>query len=215
MVYEVRRFSFSAISWKKISFGLLFVLATSVATAAGYTAVALWQRYLVPLEKTEDKYVGWQVYFNEQYALGLRYPEDWEVKEVAKEFVVFTFRGAEITTEQSEDSTKAPRDYITLEVKAAGDRPSTECENNQLSCSFYTNDIYGEKTANPESEIIFFTKGGNDFSFIFHKYGEAGFASSAEGGASKYGDADFSKIFEDMNQSLRFVTDETNTGSGS
>lgn len=166
---------------KKIFPPLLFVFLTFAATGAGYGAVQLWQRSFSPLEKPEDIYAGWQVYLNENYRLGLRYPQAWEAKEVTPDFVVFDLPASSGQT--------AVRDYVTLEAKATGDRPKTACEENHLNCSFYANDIYGEETTTPDAQAISFSNGGNDFTLTFHKYG----------------DKDFSKIFSEMGKSLRFV----------
>ena len=193
MVYEIKRLNLSSLSWRKIGLALVLVLLTFLVAFLGYLTIWAWQRYLAPLSGVPDRFDGWQVYRSEVYpadggtsdalsgafSLGLRYPKDWEAKEVKASFVTFIPSG--------------PRDYVTLTTQPTSERPKSECEKDKTECSFYTHGIYGEKTITPETETVFFSHEGNDFTLTLFKYG----------------DADFSPIFEEMSKSLRFITEKT------
>lgn len=173
------------INWQKVGRGFLFVLATAAAIAGGYLAVVLWQYYFPKSFLIgPNLYENWQVYRSETYLLGLRYPNDWEVIEVGDSLAVFRPIAVE--------GQAFPKDYISLQVSSNKNRPPTACEKDQDACSFFANDIYGERIITPESETIFFAKGENDFFLTW----------------SKYGEADFAVIFEEMGKSLRFTTPE-------
>jgi hypothetical protein len=118
--------------------------------------------------------------------LGLRYPDSWEAEEVNPSFVVFH------QAAQTEGEI-LPEDYVSLVVSPSTGREPTACEQDQSACSFYANGIYGDRITTPESESVFFTKEGNDFTLTW----------------SKYGEADYAAIFEEMGKSLRFVTPES------
>ncbi len=173
------------VNWRKVGLGFLFFLATITALALGYLAVVFWQHYFPGSFLTgPNPYENWQVYRNETYLLGLRYPENWEASEVSKDLVVFRPIAFEGQT--------SPKDYVNLRVSLKKNRPQTACEKDQFACSFFANDIYGERILTPESETISFSKGEDDFSLTW----------------SKYGEADFVAIFEEMGKSLRFITPE-------
>ncbi|NIT03739.1 hypothetical protein GTO10_02285 [Candidatus Saccharibacteria bacterium] len=171
-------------SFKKIGLIALFVVGTVAAFGVGYAASLLWERVVtLSFEETPKiSYEGWQVYKNETYGLGLRYPIDWEVQEVDSGFVVFR--------PKVEEGSTPPKEYVDLKVSSNENRGVTACEADQSSCSFHTNGIFGERISTPEAEIIFFSQGENDFTLSLFKYGEA----------------DFLEIFEAMGDSLRFVT---------
>ena len=174
------------INWRKIGLGFLFVLATAAALAVGYLAVILWQHYLPGSFLTgPNLYENWRVYRSETYALGLRYPENWEASEVDPSLVIFKPAVAEGETPL--------KDYVSLRVSSDKNRGETACEKDHNACSFFANDIYGERITTPESETIFFAKGENDFFLTW----------------SKYSEADFAVIFEEIGKSLRFVTEES------
>lgn len=176
------------IPWRKLGLGLLFLLATAAVFAAGALAVPLLQRYLPgSFLLGPDPYENWLVYRSETYGLGLRYPVNWEAEEVKPSFVVFHQKPAQ-------EGGALPKDYLSLAVASNAARGQTVCEKDQSKCSFYANGIYGERITTPESEIIFFAKGENDFTLTWHKYGEA----------------DFTEIFTEMGKSLRFVTESQN-----
>lgn len=177
----IKRFLLLLPSWKKIGSVFLFLFLTLFSAGLGYTAVWAWQRYIAPLERAESKYADWQVYRNEKYKLGLRYPKDWDAKEVDVDFAVFTPSG----------ENKVANDYISLLIKATGSRSKTECEEDSLRCSFFVNGIYGEKIVTPEAETVFFSSLGADFTLTLSKSGTAG--------------ADFSKTFKEISESLRFI----------
>lgn len=184
--YEVKEIQPKrVINWRKIGLGFLFFLATVAALALGYLAVFLWQYYFPGSFLTgPNPYENWQVYRSETYLLGLRYPENWEITEVSKDLMVFRPVAVEGQT--------SPKDYVSLRVSSNKNRAQTACEKDQSACSFLVNDIYGERILTPESETIFFSKGKNDFSLTW----------------SKYGEADFAAIFEEMGKSLRFTAPE-------
>ena len=175
------------ITWRRVGLSFLFILATAVVFSAGYLAVVLWQRYApTSFLAGPNPYENWLVYRSETYDLGLRYPDNWEAVEVNSVLVTFQPKPA-VAGEV------LPKDYISLTVASNANRGKTACENDQSECSFYANDIYGERITTPEKEIIFFAKGENDFTLTWNKYGEA----------------DHAVIFEEMGKSLRFITPET------
>lgn len=175
------------ITWKKVGLGFLFGLITLAVFAAGYFATVLWQRYFPSSFLTgPNPYENWQVYRSETYDVGLRYPDSWEVEEVNPSFVVFRQKS------QMEGEV-LPKDYVDLTVASNALRGKTACEEDQKKCSFHANDIFGDRIITPESEAIFFSKGGNDFTLTWAKYGEA----------------DYTAIFKEMGKSLRFVTPES------
>ncbi|MEX0887994.1 MAG: hypothetical protein WDZ67_01310 [Patescibacteria group bacterium] len=177
------------INWRKIGLGFVLFLATLAVFAAGYLAVILWQKYFPDSFLTgPDPYENWQVYRSETHSLGLRYSDSWEAGEVNANFVVFRQKA------QAEGEV-LPKDYVSLAVISNANRGKTACENDQSACSFFANDIYGDRIITPESETIFFSKGENDFTLTWWKYGEDG--------------ASYASIFEEMGKSLRFVTEET------
>jgi len=175
------------ITWRKVGRGFLFVLATAVVFSTGYLAVVLWQRYApTSFLNGPNPYENWLVYRSETHDLGLRYPDSWEATEVSTSLITFQ-------PKIQQEGEVLPKDYISLSVSANAGRGKNACENDQSACSFYANDIYGERITTPEKEIIFFTKGENDFTLAW----------------SKYGEADLAVIFEEMGKSLRFITPET------
>jgi len=190
------------LTWRKAGLAFLFVLVSAAVFASGYLAVILWQRYFPDSFLTgPNPYENWLVYRSEAYELGLRYPDNWEVEEVNSDFAVFRQKA------QTEGEV-LPKDYVSLTMAANALRGKTACENDQSACSFHANGIFGDRITTPESETIFFSKGENDFTLAWAKYGEvdkdggAGFDSSTDGGAS------YAAIFEEMGKSLRFITPE-------
>jgi hypothetical protein len=174
--------------WRKVGFSFLFILATAAFFAAGYFAVILWQHYFTgSFLAGPNPYENWLVYRSENYDLGLRYPDNWEATEVSASFVT-------LHQKPQQEGEVLPKDYVSLAVAPNAKRGKTACENDQSACSFYANEIYGEQIVTPESEIIFFAKGENDFTLTWAKYGEA----------------DYTAIFEEMGKSLRFVTPDEN-----
>lgn len=167
--------------WRKIGLGFLLVLATAVAFGIGYFTVFLWERYSTSGSSESVSTENWEVYKSEVYGLGLRYPADWEAEEIKSSLVIFRPEVGE-----GEDT---PREYISLIVASNTKRGKTLCENDQTKCSFYANEIFGERISTPESEVIFFAHGDNDFTLTLFKYGGA----------------DFTSIFEQIGESARFV----------
>ncbi len=190
------------VSWRKVGGFLLFFFGTILAVAVGYLAVFLWQYYFPSSFLVgPDPYANWQVYRNETYLLGLRYPDDWESIEVKEGLVVFRPKAGE--------NQEVPKDYISLQVFPTAGREQTACEKDLQACSFLANGIYGEKILTPESETVRFAKEGNDFFLTWFKYGGA--AKSGEPGSDSPtgGGASFATVFEEMGKSLRFITPET------
>ncbi|OGC59538.1 hypothetical protein A2890_01010 [candidate division WWE3 bacterium RIFCSPLOWO2_01_FULL_53_14] len=174
------------LTWRKAGLAFLFVLVSAAVFASGYLAVILWQRYFPDSFLTgPNPYENWLVYRSEAYELGLRYPDNWEVEEVNSDFAVFRQKA------QTEGEV-LPKDYVSLTMAANALRGKTACENDQSACSFHANGIFGDRITTPESETIFFSKGENDFTLAWAKYGEASYAA----------------IFEEMGKSLRFITPE-------
>src|SRR3990172_1762137 len=173
---------FKRIPFKKIFRGLLFTLGLFLFLAAGYFGAYFGKDYWERLEGPNIIVPTAQVYRNETYLLGLRYPLDWQVAEVKPSFVIFSPKVGEGET--------APREYIDLKVSSNVGRTKTACEKDQTKCTLVVNEIFGDLTSTPEGEIAFFSKEKNDFTLTLHKYGEQ----------------DFGKIFEEMLKSLRFVS---------
>lgn len=180
---EVKKRGFSRVPWRKIGRAALFVFATLIVAGLGYLAVWAWQRYLPFSSEPESLLTeSWQVYKSETYGLGLRYPTDWEATEVKPELIVFK--------PQSVEGEEGPSEYMDLAVESNENRGITACEEDQIKCSFHTNGIFGERIATPEAEIVFFSHGDNDFTVTLYKYDQT----------------DLLAIFEEMVDSLRFVT---------
>ena len=169
--------------WRRIGLGLLFVLVTVVVFSLGYLVVLLWQDYFSNSPVSPNPYENWSVYRSGTYGLGLRYPVGWEVTGASSSLIVFQLK-------KEAGTAVSPRDYVDLSVSPTGKRTKNACEKDQTACSFYANGIFGERILTPESEAIFFSQGKNDFTLTLHKYG----------------DADFSSIFDEMGKSLRFVS---------
>lgn len=167
--------------WRKIGLGFLLILTTAVVFGIGYFTVFLWERYSTSGSSESISTENWEVYKSEAYGLGLKYPADWEAEEIKSSLVIFRLEVGE-----GED---APREYISLVVASNTKRGETSCEKDQTKCSFYANGIFGERISTPESEIIFFAQGNNDFTLTLFKY---------EG-------PDFTSIFEQIGESIRFV----------
>ena len=170
------------IPFRKIFLTLLFLFGLLLFLAAGYFGAYYGKSYLERLQGPNIIPPTAQVYRNETYLLGLRYPLDWQVTEVKPSFVIFSPKVAE--------GEKAPREYIDLKVSSNVGRTKTACEKDQTKCTLVVNEIFGDLTSTPEGEIAFFSKEKNDFTLTLHKYGEQ----------------DFGKIFEEMLKSLRFVS---------
>lgn len=167
--------------WKKVGLALLLILITAVVFGIGYFAVFLWERYSISGSSESISTENWKVYKSEVYGLGLRYPADWEAEEIKSSLVIFRPEVGE-----GED---APQEYISLIVASNTKRGETSCEKDQTKCSFYVNEIFGERISTPESEIIFFAQGNNDFTLTLFEYGGL----------------DFTSIFEQIGESIRFV----------
>jgi hypothetical protein len=171
-------------NWRKVGLWALFVLSTVLVFCLGYFSVSFWDNYfnrgsyLVNGGTNEN----WQIYKSEDFGFGLRYPVDWQATEVKKSLVIFK----PVTGEEEQTS----KEYLSLKITATGSRAETSCEKDQSKCSFYANEIFGDKTVTPDGEIIFFSNRKNDFVFTLHKYGGA----------------DLVDTFEDISQSLRFVS---------
>ena len=179
------------VTWRRAGLALLFILATAVVFSAGYLAVVLWQRY-VPASflAGPNPYENWLVYRSETHGLGPRYPDNWEATEANTSLITFQPKA-------QQEGEILPKDYVSLSVSSNAARGKTACESDQSACSFFANDIYGERITTPEKEIIFFAKGENDFTLAWNKYGEA----------------DYAVIFEEMGKSLRFITEENQEGN--
>lgn len=176
----------SKITWRRVGLSFLFILATAAAFAGGYFGVWAGQYYFPKSFLTgPNPYENWLVYRIETYSLGLRYPDNWEAAEVNSSFITFQ-------PKPQQEGEVLPKDYLSLSAASNAQRGRTACEEDQAACSFYANGIYGERITTPESEIIFFAKGENDFTLTW----------------SKYGEADYATIFKEMGKSLRFTTSE-------
>jgi len=149
--------------------------------------------------ESESKYADWQVYKSETYGFGLRYPNDWEAKEVKPEFTVFEPQSDEsFDSAQDKEEENAPSEYISLTVASNKNRGKTLCEEDQSKCSFHTNGIFGERITTSEIESVFFSHGENDFTITLHKYDSA--AEVIEG---------YIVILEEMAESFRFTSQVT------
>ena len=167
--------------------------------------------------ESESKYADWQVYRSETYGFGLRYPNDWEAKEVKPEFTVFKPQSDESSdSAQGKEEENAPSEYISLMVASNKNRGKTLCEEDQSKCSFHTNGIFGERTTTSEIESVFFSHGENDFAITLHRYDSAAEAiegynpSEAEGlrGRGESQDS-YIIILEEMAESFRFTSQVT------
>lgn len=182
---------FRSIPWRKIGWGLLVFGLMLLSFLGGFLLMNWYLRVSESEPSIEQKYVDWQVYKNKTYGFGLRYPNDWEVKEIKPRFIIFR--------PQPIEGSKRPSEYINLVLTSNKKRGKTLCEEDQSKCSFYTNGIFGERTTTPELESVFFAHGENDFTLTLHKYGSA--AEVIEG---------YITIFEEMANSFRFTSEVTN-----
>jgi len=169
------------IPFRKIGRGLLFVLATVLLGGAGYAGAYFVDDYL-GRETVEYQKSNSQVYKSEVYNLGMRYPLDWEVEEIKPTLVVFT--------PVVEEGSAQPKEHLSLRVASNAARGATACETDQTACSFHANGIFGERITTPDEESVFFSKNGEDFTLTLHKYGEN----------------DFSDVFDNVIESLRFTS---------
>ncbi|MEX1061584.1 MAG: hypothetical protein WEC39_00495 [Patescibacteria group bacterium] len=170
------------IPWKKIGFGLLFSLGLLFFLSLGYLGAHYGKSYWERLGGPNIIPPTAQVYRNDTYLLGLRYPLNWQVVEVKPSFVIFSPKVAE--------GEKQPREYISLAVSPNASRPKSACEKDPKVCTLVVNNIAGDLISTPDAEIASFSQEKSDFTLTFHKYGEQ----------------DFGKIFEEMVKSLRFVS---------
>uniref|UniRef100_A0A831Z0P3 Uncharacterized protein n=1 Tax=candidate division WWE3 bacterium TaxID=2053526 RepID=A0A831Z0P3_UNCKA len=182
--YETKKLGSSRFPWRKVGRGILFLVLSVGAFSLGYFGVWAWQSYFPPRLGDSEPPADWQVFKSEPYLLGFRYPADWEAQTVSASFVVLRPRALEGVT--------LPKDYISFFIAPTGSRAQTPCENDQAACSFYANGIFGDRFSSPEEETIFFAQAGNDFTLKWHRYGEA----------------DFTEVFNEISASFRFTTPE-------
>lgn len=183
---EVKSSNDRSFPWKRFFLGFAFFFATIVVAVIGYFSVSAWEFYFTPLEKQPSNLLeDWEVYKSETYNLGLRYPDTWEVTEVNPALIIFKLK-------KSDETDTVFREYISLVVTSNISRGKTLCEEDQSTCSFYANGIFGERISTPEVEIIFFSRGEDDFTLTLHKYGGT----------------DLATTYREMGESLRFVASD-------
>lgn len=190
-----------AVPWRKARSGVLVFILMALFFFGGYSTVS-WYSQAAEAEPsvTRNKYKDWEVYKNETYGFGLRFPKDWEAKEVKTGFVIFNPQKKEgpLLPEATEGKEKAVKEYVSLTIASNKTRGKTLCEEDQSKCSFHTNGIFGERTTTPEIESVFFAHGEDDFTITLFK-----FSDSAEEAES------YVAIFEEMTQSFRFTSQVT------
>lgn len=147
--------------------GLAVAIFMIIAFGAGYFALGWYLRAHASGSGAEtqgqDDYGDWKTYQNETYHFEVRYPADWEVKEIKAGRV--RFKPAKV-----EGSGAAPKDYIFIKVTSSKGRAETACEKNSEKCSFYANGIFGGRVETPETEEVFFNHGAKDFAITLYKY---------------------------------------------
>lgn len=190
MEMEKLREKFKTIPWRKIGWGLLVFGLMVLSFVGGYLAMNWYLQISKPKSRIGQEYADWKVYKNKTYGFGLRYPKDWEVKEVQPRFIIFR--------PQPVEGSKRPSEYIDLVLTSNQKRGKTLCEEDQSKCSFYTNGILGERISTPETEGVFFAHGEDDLTLTLYKYDSP--AEIIE---------NYITVFEGMAESLRFTSQVT------
>lgn len=193
MVIQRLKERFKAIPWRKTGLGLFVFVLMVLAFLGGHLSMDWYLRASESADwqvMNQNKFGSWQVYKNETYGFGLRYPKDWEAEEVKPGFIVFKPQVAE--------GGEPVKEYISLAVTSNKNRGKTVCEEDQSQCSFHTNGIFGERITTPETEIVFFAHGENDLTLTLYRYDSSD--EVWEG---------YVTIFEEMAKSFRFTSEVT------
>jgi hypothetical protein len=170
------------------------VLLMAIAAVGGYFAVDSYLAHASgprSSEQEQDEYGDWQVYQNESHHFEIRYPINWEVKEIKAGRIRFRFQ------REAADE-KPPKDYIFVRVTSSKGRSKNACEKNYEKCSFYANGIFGERSVTPETDEIFFGHGKKDFTLTLCKF------DSDEETIGSY-----VEIFEKLAGSFKFLGEAT------
>jgi len=137
----------------------------------------------------------YNVYKNDVYHLGLRYPNDWSVREITPSVVVFEPPEGQGVEAGSQESVQ---EHAVLSIVSNESRAKTACEEDQRQCSFHANGIFGDRITTPETETIFFSRGTSDFTFTLYRYN-----------CSDEVWEDYVAVFEEMGASIRFTSQTT------
>jgi len=191
MRMEKLREKFKAVPWRKIGWGLLVFGLMVLSFLGGYLAMNWYLQVSKPKSRIGQEYADWKVYKSKTYGFGLRYPKDWEAKEIKPRFIIFR--------PQPIEGSKRPSEYVNLVLTSNKKRGKTLCEEDQSKCSFYTNGLFGERATTPEIESVFFAHGEDDFTLTLYKYDSP--AEVIE---------NYITIFEGMAESFRFTSQVTN-----
>lgn len=226
-VIEKLKERFGEIPWRKAGLGFLVFGLMVIFFFGGYLSVNWYLRASEDETKIERKYADWQVYklcllgsaraepSKSEICFGLRYPKDWEAKEVKPEFTIFKPQVVE-SPDTAQDKEEPAKEYISLTITSNKYRGKTLCEEDQSQCSFHTDGIFGERITTSEAEIIFFARGENDFTLTLYKYDSAaevveGYNPSEAKGLRRQGESrdSYITVFEEMAKSFRFTSEVT------